>query len=137
MVLCYCIDKFIFRTRRMSEVAQSCPTLCDPYTVACQAPPSMGFSSQEYWGGLPFPSPGDLPYSGIKLTSPSLQADSLLSEPPDWGNVCIYLLHMAAPGSLAVHGLPLTVESGGYSLLWCVGFSLWWHFLLQSTGFRL
>ena len=66
----------------MSEVAQSCPTLCDPYTVACQAPPSMGFSSQEYWGGLPFPSPGDLLYSGIKLTSPSLQADSLLSEPP-------------------------------------------------------
>ena len=39
-----------------SEVAQSCPTLCDPWTVA-QAPPSMGFSRQEYWSGLPFPSP--------------------------------------------------------------------------------
>ena len=40
-----------------SEVAQSCPTLCDPWTVAHQAPPSMGFSRQEYWSGLPFPSP--------------------------------------------------------------------------------
>ena len=42
--------------RRESEVAQSCPTLCDPWTVAYQAPPSMGFSRQEYWSGLPFPS---------------------------------------------------------------------------------
>ena len=41
-----------------SEVAQSCLTLCDPWTVAHQAPPSMGFSRQEYWSGLPFPSPG-------------------------------------------------------------------------------
>ena len=39
--------------RRESEVAQSCPTLCDPWTVAYQAPPSMGFSRQEYWSGLP------------------------------------------------------------------------------------
>ena len=41
-----------------SEVAQSCLTLCDSWTVAHQAPPSMGFSRQEYWSGLPFPSPG-------------------------------------------------------------------------------
>ena len=40
-----------------NEVAQSCLTLCDPWTVAHQAPPSMGFSRQEYWSGLPFPSP--------------------------------------------------------------------------------
>ena len=39
-----------------SEVAQSCPTLCDPWTVAHQTPPSMGFSRPEYWSGLPFPS---------------------------------------------------------------------------------
>ena len=45
------------------------------------APPSMGFSSQEYWSGLPFPSPGDLPDPGIKPESPALQADSLTSEP--------------------------------------------------------
>ena len=48
-----------------SEVAQLCLTLCDPWTVAHQAPLSMGFSRQEYWSGLPFPSPGDLPDPGI------------------------------------------------------------------------
>ena len=68
----------------VSEVAQSCPTLCDPMdcTVAYQASPSMGFSRQEYWSGLPFPSPGDLPDSGIEPRSPTLEADALTSEPP-------------------------------------------------------
>ena len=54
----------------------------NPWTVAYQAPLSMGFSRQEYWSGLPFPSPGDLPDPGIKPRSPSLQADSLPAEPP-------------------------------------------------------
>ena len=53
-----------------------------PWTVAHQAPLSMGFSRQEYWSGLPFPSPGDLPNPGIKPRCPSLQADALTSEPP-------------------------------------------------------
>ena len=53
-----------------------------PQTAARQAPLSMEFSRQEYWSGLPFPSPGDLPGPGIKPGSPVLQADSLLSEPP-------------------------------------------------------
>ena len=53
-----------------------------PWTVAYQAPPSMEFSKQEYWSGLPFPSPGDLPNLGIEPGSPALQADTLLSEPP-------------------------------------------------------
>ena len=53
-----------------------------PWTVAHQASPSMGFSRQEYWSGLPFPSPGDLSDPGIKPGSPSLEADALLSEPP-------------------------------------------------------
>ena len=65
-----------------SEVAQSCPTLCDPGTVAHQASLSMGFSRQEYWSGLPFPSPGDLPDPGIEPRSPTLQADALTSVPP-------------------------------------------------------
>ena len=52
------------------------------WTVAHQAPPSMGFSRQEYWSGLPFPSPGDLPDPGIEPRSPALQADALTSEPP-------------------------------------------------------
>ena len=53
-----------------------------PWTVAYQAPPSMGFSRQEYWSGLPFPSPGDLPDPGIEPRSPTLEADALTSEPP-------------------------------------------------------
>ena len=50
-------------------VAKSCPTLCDPWTAACQAPLSMGFSRQEYWSGLSFPSPGS-PYLGLKEIKP-------------------------------------------------------------------
>ena len=48
-----------------------------PWTVAHQAPPSMEISRQEYWSGLPFPSPGELPDPGIELTSPTFQVDSL------------------------------------------------------------
>ena len=56
-----------------SEVAQSCPTLCDPMDNSLhQAPLSMGFSRQEYWSGLPFPSPGNLPNPGIKPRSLTL-----------------------------------------------------------------
>ena len=58
-----------------------------PWTVAYQAPPSMGFSRQENWSGLLFPSPGDLPNPGIKPGSPTLQADALPSEPP--GSLCV------------------------------------------------
>ena len=53
-----------------------------PWTVVYQASLSMGFSRQEYWSGLPFPAPGDLPNPGIKPRSPALQADALPSEPP-------------------------------------------------------
>ena len=53
-----------------------------PWTVVYQAPQSTEFSRQEYWSGLPFPSPGDLPNRGIKPGSPCLQADTLPSEPP-------------------------------------------------------
>ena len=53
-----------------------------PWTAAYQAPASMGFFRQEYWSGLPFPSPGNLPDPGIELGSPALQADSLPSKPP-------------------------------------------------------
>ena len=52
------------------------------WTVAYQALPSMGFSRQEYWSGLPFPSPEDLPDPRIEPGSPALQADTLTSEPP-------------------------------------------------------
>ena len=52
------------------------------WTVAYQAPLSMGVSRQEYWSGLPFPSPGDLPDPGIEPGFPTLEADALTSEPP-------------------------------------------------------
>ena len=60
-----------------------------PWTVAYQVPPSMGFSRQEFWSGLPFSSPGDLPNPGIESMSPALQADSLLSEPPGKPIICL------------------------------------------------
>ena len=60
--------------------AKSCPTLATPWIATCQALLSMGFSGREYWSGLPFPSPGDLPDPGIEPRSPALQADSLLTE---------------------------------------------------------
>ena len=53
-----------------------------PWTIAYQAPRSMEFSRQQYWSGLPFPSPRDLPNPGIEPQSPMLQADTLPSEPP-------------------------------------------------------
>ena len=61
-------------------VTKSCLTLVTPWTVARQAPLSMGFSRQEYWTGLPFPSPGDLPNPGIELRPPAFQAYSLPTE---------------------------------------------------------
>ena len=63
-------------------VAKSCLTLKTPWAVAHQLPLSMGYPGQEYWNGLPFPSPGDLPDPGIEPWSPTLQADALPSEPP-------------------------------------------------------
>ena len=71
-----------------SEVTQSCLTLCDPMDCGYQAPLSMGVSRQEYWSGLPFPSPGDFSYLGMKPGSVALHADSLLSEP----HYCAYIL---------------------------------------------
>ena len=59
------------------SLTQSCLTLLQPMNCSCQAPLSMGISRQEYWSGLPFPSPGDLPNPGIKPESPALQADYL------------------------------------------------------------
>ena len=76
-----------------SVVSDSFRTL---WTVARQAPLSMGFSSQEYRNGLPFPSPGNLPYPRIEPTSPAMQADSLpLSQqgfPMCCGNMLLLLL---------------------------------------------
>ena len=67
----------------MRAQSLSCVQLfATPWTVAHQAPLSLGFSRQEYWSGSPFPSPGDLPDPGIKPGSLALHVDSLLSKPP-------------------------------------------------------
>ena len=71
-------------------VTKLCPTLATPWTVACQAPLSMGFSWQEYWSGLSFPSPGDLLDPGIKLTSSALSGGFLTAEPAGKPKVSIY-----------------------------------------------
>ena len=117
-------------------VAKSCLTLVTPWTVACQSPLSMGFSRQENWNGLPFPSPRDLPDPGIKPGSPALQADSL---PRVWLSLCvcvnIYFIYLF----MAMLGLCCCTWSfsscdawdshwGDFSCcraqaLWCAGFS--------------
>ena len=66
--------------KKCGLATKSCPTLATPWTVTRQAPLSMGFSRQEYWSELPFPSPGDLPNPGIEPRSPALQIDSLPTE---------------------------------------------------------
>ena len=61
-----------------AQLLKLCLTLVTPWTVACQAPLFMGLPRQEYWSGLLFPSPEDLPDPGIEPGSPALQVDSLL-----------------------------------------------------------
>ena len=81
---------FVLDKEKRKEVKLLSRLFATLWTVAYQAPPTMGFSRQEYWSGLPFSSPGDLPHPGIKARSPTVQADSLPSEPPGkliWGTV--------------------------------------------------
>ena len=73
-------DSLLSKTLSLSLVTKLYLTLASPLTVACQAPLSTGFSRQEHWSGLPFPSPGDLPDPRTKPGSPALQADSLLTK---------------------------------------------------------
>ena len=72
------LEKVKVRVTSLSRVR----LFATPWTVVYQAPPSVGFSRQEYWSGLPFPSPGDLLNPGIEPRSSTLLADSLTSEPP-------------------------------------------------------
>ena len=74
-----------------AQLLQSCPTLCHLWTIARQAPHSMGFSRQEQWSGLSCLPPGKLPDLGIEFVSPALQADFLPTESPGKTNrVCIH-----------------------------------------------
>ena len=75
-----CVSTSTYKGSGGGLVAKLCRTLVTSWTVACQAPLSMGFSRPEYWSELPFSSPGDLPDPGIEPRSSKLQADSLLAE---------------------------------------------------------
>ena len=72
------VETILHTVRSLSRVR----LFATPWTVACRAPLSVGFSRQGYRSGLPFPFPGDLPDPGITPGSPALQADALPSEPP-------------------------------------------------------
>ena len=89
-------------------------TLVTPWTVTCQAPLSLGFSRQEYWGGLPVPSPGDLPNPGIKPRSPALQADSLPTEL--LAIVNSMAMNIGVHISFQLRPMPRTGISGSYAL---------------------
>ena len=67
------------------------PLFVTPWTIACQAPLSMGFARQEYWSALPFPSPGDLPDPGIEPVSATLADRFLTTEPPGKPYLRIFL----------------------------------------------
>ena len=80
MYMCICLVFWFFNkeNRKLHSLVR---LFVIPWTVACLVPVSMGFCRQEYWSGLPFPSPGDLPNSGSEPRSPALQADSLPTKP--------------------------------------------------------
>ena len=75
------LKKKLHHLSGMCLVSQSCLTLCDPLDCSLPSPSVRGFFRQEYWCGLPYPSLGDLPNSGMELVSPALQVDSLPAEP--------------------------------------------------------
>ena len=95
-----CHHKTICQSKPLSKTISSVQLLsrvqlfATPWTVACQAPLSMGFSRQQSWSELPFPSPGDLPNPGLEPSPPALQTDALLSEPPGKPVFYAYIIHM-------------------------------------------
>ena len=84
--VCVCVHTYVF-----AQLLSYVQLLVTPWTTAHQARLSMGFSRQEYWSGLPFASPRDLPEPGIEPGSPALQEDSLLSDPLE-KPMCVYVL---------------------------------------------
>ena len=130
-----------------SLVTKSCPTLMTPWTIAHQSSLSMGFPRKEYWSGLPFPSPGDLPSTRIKPRSPVLQAVSFC-----WatGEVCMYIvivkslscpllcnaMDCSLPGS-SVHGIFQTRVLEwvviSFSTYMCIYMCIYIHIIVFST----
>ena len=93
--VCVCVCGCVCVSVRARRHACSLSRVWPPHgAVAQQAPLSLGFSRQEYWMGLPFPSPGHLPDPGMEPVSPALQADSLLLAPPGKPNNSTYLRYL-------------------------------------------
>ena len=92
-------------------------TLCNPVDCCPPGSLSMEFSRQEYWNGLPFPSPGGFPNWGMESRSPTFQADSLLSEPPGkptcWAELCL-IWTLREPSSFSVFDMPYLEEEVGF-----------------------
>ena len=102
----------------LCDILQSCPTLCNPLDAAHQAPLSIGSSRQEYWSGLPCPSPGDLPKPGIEsvsFMSPALAGGFFTTEPPgkplfssvQFSSVAQSCLTLCNPMNRSTPGLPV------------------------------
>ena len=89
----------VLKSKCESVSCSVCLTLATPWTVAHQAPLSVEFSRQEYWSGLPCPSPGDLPGPGVEPGSPALQADPLPSKPPGKPRKGLDVVFVWVPGS--------------------------------------
>ena len=110
-------------------VAQSCPTLRDPMDCSPLASFVHGFQRQEYSSRLPFPSPGDRPYPGIKLGSLVLQVDSLPSEPPCRFDPWIRKI----PWRKAWQSTPIFLPEESHGQRSLVGYSPWGHKELDTT----
>ena len=82
LFVCVCVYIYIYISSKSSTSLSHVQLFVTPWTVAQQALLSMGFPRKEYWSGLPFTSPGDLPNPGLEPGSPALEADALTSEPP-------------------------------------------------------
>ena len=90
MNLLFLNSKLIYRVGKVKVKVKSLSHVqlfVTPWPIAYQASPSMGFSRQEYWNGLPSPSPGDLPNPGIEPGSAALETDTLTSEPPNTNHI--------------------------------------------------
>ena len=108
-------------------VTKSCPTLVTPWTIACQVPLSMGFPRQEYWSGLPFPSPGDPPHPGIEPKSPALAGRFFTPESP--GKILVHeWVYMRTYVPVCSVGL-LVITPFHFSLSWKV-------YLKKSKSYR-
>ena len=95
-------DDFSFQVYLQGCESVSCKvglTLCNPIDCSLPGSSSMGFPRQEYWSGLPFPFPGNLPDPGIEPRSSTLQADSLWSGPPELGRHVLTHIHCQLPPS--------------------------------------